>query len=116
MDFPDGQQVFRDRRKLIPDPYNPDSTTPGDWDDPDTIDLEGFVASSSSSSMSDATRNQVLTSKSLYLTDPSADVLVGDRIRWGNSKMYVEALPSADVNPFTGWQPVVEIPLSGVAG
>ena len=71
----------------------------------------------------DATRSQILTEKSLYLTDPAADVQPGDRIRrggtldentgiWsGGTVLYVNARPEADTSPFTGWQPVVEIPL-----
>ncbi len=112
MDFPFGETVYRDRRKLIPDPYNPAEMIYGPWADPDTIELPGsFVASSSSSSLSNATRTQILTSKSLYLSDPSADVRAGDRIRAAESTYQVNVRPSADVNPFTGWQPAVEIPL-----
>jgi len=116
MDFPHAQSVFRDRRKQIADPYNQSSTIPGPWADPDTIQLEGFVASSSSTAVPDATRTQILTAKSLYLSDPAADVITGDRIRAGTASYTVEAVPAADINPFTGWQPVVEIPLTGVTG
>lgn len=112
MDFPFGEIVYRDRRKLIVDPYDPTSTTPGPWTDPDTIELPGaFVASSSSASIPDPVRSQVITTKSLYLSDPAADVLTGDRIRSGSSTYSVDAKPEADRNPFTGWQPVQEIPL-----
>lgn len=124
MEFPFGQTVFRDRRALIPDPYNPSKQVPGgDWGS--SIQLAGaFVASSSSSSQRDATRAQILTSKSLYLGDTTADVVAGDRIRVGGTigdlasgtAYLVEARPEADVNPFTGWQPVVEIPLTLTEG
>jgi hypothetical protein len=116
MDIPHAQPVFRDRRKQIVDPYNPTSSIPGPWEDPDTINLEGFVASSSSSSLTDATRTQILTAKSLYLSDPAADVIAGDRIRAGTATYAVDAIPAADINPFTGWQPALEIPLLGVSG
>ena len=47
--FQFGQTVTRERRKRIPDPYNPDETTDGPWDDPDILEISGaFVASSSS--------------------------------------------------------------------
>ncbi|MGV8852831.1 MAG: hypothetical protein ACOH1M_09740 [Rhodoglobus sp.] len=116
MDLPFAVPVLRERRKRIVDPYNPGKTIAGPWADPDTIPLKGFVASSSSSALKDATRNQVLTAKSLFLSDPTADVLVGDRIRVGTEKYEVEAIPAADINPFTGWQPAVEIPLTGATG
>jgi hypothetical protein len=112
-----GQTVVRERRKRIPDPYNPDRLVDGPWDDPDTLELPGsFVASSSSSATNTATRTQVITTKSLYCTDPTADVRVGDRIRDGERVYPVDAVPAADTNPFTGWQPVKEIPLKEVLG
>ena len=114
--FPFGQQVVRERRKRIPDPYNPDETTDGPWDDPDELEIPGaFVASSSSADVASATRSQVLTAKSLYC-EPTADVLVGDRIRAGAAVYQVDAKPEADTNPFTNWQPVQEIPLEEVSG
>lgn len=117
MRFPHGQKVHRDRRKQVPDPYNPAKTVPGPWSDADTIELDGaFVASSSSTAVTDATRSQVLASKSLYVTDPDVDVKVGDRIRAGSGTYYVNELPDADQNPFTGWRPVKEIPLDLTLG
>jgi len=117
MRFRHGQTVYRDRRRLIEDPYNPDSTTEGDWDPALTVELKNsFVASSSSASLANATRVQILTSKSLYLSDPTADVRARDRIRSGTDEYIVEARPAADINPFTGWQPAVEIPLTLVEG
>ncbi|GAA3947886.1 hypothetical protein GCM10022383_27090 [Microbacterium soli] len=111
MEFPFGESVFRDRRRPVPNPANPDRPLPGSWDDVDTITVDGaFVASSSSMGSADATRSDVLTAKSLYC-HPASDVKVGDRIRRGSETYYVHARPEADVNPFTGWHPVVEIPL-----
>lgn len=125
MGFEFGQTVFRDRRAQVTDPYNPAKTTEGDWDESLTITLEGaFVASSSSVKASDATRNEILTDKSLYLTgaDVDADVQPRDRIRtddmdFASGRGYtVDVRPSADTNPFTGWRPAVEIPLQFVEG
>jgi hypothetical protein len=117
MDFPDGVTVYRDRRREVPAQYVPGETSPGDWDDVETIELpEAFVASSSSSSLRNATRAQILTAKSLYLTDPDADVLPLDRIRVGAAVYYVHVRPEADVNPFTGWQPVLEVPIETTEG
>lgn len=119
MEFAFGQSVFRDRRRLVDDPYNPDNQTLGSWEDAlDTITVESAsIASSSSVAVSSATRTELLTSKSLYCTDPTVDVQAGDRIRVaGDPPYYVHVRPSADINPFTGWQPVVEIPLELVEG
>ena len=130
MEFTFGEQVVRERRQLVADPYDPGTQVPGSWGDQlDYLELErAFVASSSSTSPVNATRSQILTEKSLYLTDPSADVQPGDRIRrgglfdggsgtWaGGEVLYVHVRPTADTNPFTGWQPVVEIPLEASEG
>lgn len=116
MDFPFGVDVLRDRRKLVPDPYDPSHQVQGSWDDPVTITLESaFVASSSSAAVPDAARTEIVTYKSLYCA-PDSDVVEGDRIRSGSEIYQVPAVPSADVNPFTGWQPLKEIPLKGGKG
>jgi hypothetical protein len=116
--FPHGQTVFRDRARVAPSPHNPDRMVPAPIeDDPNTVELEGaWVASASSVDTSDAARTQTVSAKSLYLDDPDADVRVGDRIRCGGLVGWVRARPEAVVNPFTGWQPVVEIPLEIVEG
>lgn len=113
MEFGFGVQIVRERRKPVTDPYDPDAVVPGSWGDPlDTLQLDGaFIASSSSAAPLSATRSQILTEKSLYLNDPDADVLPGDRVRRGSEVLYVNVRPAADMNPFTGWRPVVEIPL-----
>lgn len=113
MEFAHGESIVRERRQPVTDPYNPDQEVPGPWDGHlDTLTVDGaFIASSSSVAPVDASREQVLTDKSLYCTDPDVDVRVGDRIRRGAEIYYVTARPEADTNPFTGWRPVVEIPL-----
>lgn len=125
MGYPFGETVFRDRRARIADPYRPTVTTEDDWDPDLTIELPGaFIASSSSSARADATRSEILTDKSLYLTDPDADVIPRDRIRQGGTledldsgtAYMVKVRPQADTNPFTGWRPVAEIPLERVEG
>lgn len=117
MTFPHGEVVFRDRAPQIPDPYHPGKTLAGDHDAGTTISIVGaYVAASSSTAFSSATRAQVLSAKSLYC-DASADVEIGDRIRTlSGGVWYVNELPTADVNPFTGWQPVREVPLDGTLG
>lgn len=116
MSFAFGQNVLRDRRPLIPDPYNAARLVWGDWADAETVTIEGaWVASSSSSLSQTATRVQILTEKSLFCR-PDADVQPGDRIRAGGTTYYVTVKPSADTNPFTGWSPVLEVPLEDREG
>lgn len=116
MQFPAGEEVVRLRRQDILDPYS-GKVTQGDWSNPSEQTLEGaFVASSSTSARSDAARNALLEEKSLYLDDPEADVQAQDRIRAQGVVYQIDGMPSADVNPWTGWQPVREIPLKRVVG
>ena len=122
-DFPNGQSVYRDRRGSSMDPYSQKERPTGEWDEELTITIENaFVASTSSAALRSATRSEILTAKSLYLTDPTADVRPGDRIRTadmpftGSDPYFVHERPAADTNPFTGWQPVQEIPLEEVSG
>lgn len=115
--FPHGQTVLRDRRPQIPDPYNPTRTVPGDWAEATTITLEGaFLDQTSSSAVPDGARSEVATGFTLFLADPDADVQVGDRIRAGGMTLYVNELPSAPMNPFTGWQSAREVPLDHTLG
>lgn len=113
MDFPYGETVTRERRIPIPDPYNPDRTVPGSWDDPlDALPLEScFVDFSSSTATPDATRSAISTNKSLYCPDPGVDVQAGDRIVVGTDIFYVNARPAGYVHPWTGWRPPLEVPL-----
>ena len=114
MTFAHGQKVVR-RRAGLSSSYGTTKRRE-DWANATDIDIEGaWVASSSSTAPSDATRQQVITSKSLYCP-PESDVVVGDRIVAGPDTYRVAEKPSADVNPFTGWQPVMECPLTLVEG
>ena len=116
MHMPFGQTVTRLRRKLTPNPYNPAREIPGAWADADSVTISNaFVASSSSSRARDATRTQILTTKSLYCA-PTADVREGDRVRADGIDYEVTSKPSADTSPFSGWQPITEIPLEDVKG
>lgn len=117
MEFPFGQEVYRDRPAQVPDPYRPGRTVPDtDWSTASTLLIPGaWVASSSSIAQADATRSQVLVSKSLYCA-PDSDVKVGDRIRTADAEYFVNEMPEADINPFTGWQPVREVPLDSSLG
>lgn len=120
MDFPFGKTVFRLRAAPIPDPYNPDVLIPGDWGNPDVLPIEGaFIAQTSTSLMANATREQAAESKSLFC-EGTVDVAKGDRIRDGAEGAPVYTIdgipPAADTNPFTGWTPPREIPLTRYVG
>lgn len=117
MEFPHGSELVRERRRQIPDPYNPDRTSPGDWDDaPVQLPVSGFVSSTSSSPTRDAARSDIDSVMFLYLDDPDADVRAGDRIVYADGIGYVRSKPAADINPWTGWQPVKEIRLYETEG
>jgi hypothetical protein len=120
MNFPHGRTVYRLRAAPRPDPYNPDETIPGDWGNPDVLPIPGaFVAHTSTSMLATATREQALESKSLYC-DGAFDIRKGDRIRDGEAGAPVYSIdgipPAADSNPWTGWTPPREIPLTRALG
>lgn len=119
MSYPHGHTVYRLRAKTMTDPYSK-KTVPADWSDPDELPIDGaFVAQSSTTSLSNATRSQALEAKSLYC-DPETDVQKGDRIRDGETGAPIYTIdgipPTGDRNPFTGWQPTREIPLTRSVG
>jgi hypothetical protein len=119
MSFPHGRDVFRLRAKGASDAYS-GKTVRGDWTDPDVLVLPGaFVAATSTSLLGDATREQASEAKSLYC-DGSFDIQKGDRIRDGGEGAPVYRIdgipPSADRNPWTGWTPPREIPLTRYVG
>lgn len=115
MTFAHGQSVTRLRATKTRDPYSGKQVA-SDWSAPDEVTLDdAWVASSSSTDTPSELRSTVTTSKSLYCA-PDADVLVGDRIDTGENVYQVNTRPEADVNPFTGWRPVREVPLELVEG
>lgn len=115
MDFAHGQSVTLLRARLVADPHGGDYPVK-DWNDPVSSTIENaFVAASSSVRSTTATRAQVLTDKSLYC-QPGSDVLAGDRIVSGGLTYTIDGQPSADTNPFSGWQPVMEVALTNGEG
>lgn len=117
MQFPHGRTVYRLRAKPIFDQYSKKQIS-ADWNDPEVLKIpQAFIAQSSTSSMSDASREQALESKSLFCGD--FDIQKGDRIRDGESgPIYsINGIPpAADTNPFTGWTPPREIALTRSVG
>lgn len=118
MDFPYGDTPVRQRAQQVADPYNP-SRTVEDWTLP-TVDLPltgCYINSTSTNVLPAAARTQQDIYKSLFSPDPTVDVKVGDRILDVDGYLYqIKDRPVRDRNPFTGWQPIAEIPLTGVQG
>lgn len=114
MTFPHGRTVYRLRAGLVRDPYS-DEETHSEWDDPIEIIIpRAFVAQTSTSLLATATREQASESKSLFCSG-SFDIQKGDRIRDGiDGPVYtIDGIPpAADSNPWTGWTPPREIPLT----
>lgn len=136
MDFPFGTTVYRLRAGVITDPYSGEPV-PGDWSVPAVLPIPGaFVAQTSTSMLSSATREQALEAKSLFC-EGAFDVQKGDRIFTGiftpplpdgattvpdgtvmtGDTYSIDGIPpAADTNPFTGWTPPREIPLTRAVG
>lgn len=116
-DFGDfGRPLKRLRAPLVEDPYNPSRTVP-DWDgELDALAFKGFIATTSSVMSPDGAREQAVTTVTLTVADPTVDIRRGDRIKDGDHVYTVDVVPSTDANPFTGWQPTLEVGLQEVEG
>lgn len=107
------------RRRRVADPYNPKRTRVGSWADAEVFKLDGaYIASSSSkAAIADAA---AVAQKSLFISQPDADIRIGDGVsvgvRGAAPDFEIRALPMSDVNPFTGWQPVTEVPVAVLHG
>lgn len=119
MTFPFGRTVYRLRAGVVRD-RTTNRDVRGDWTTPDVLPLDGaFIAQTSTALLGDATRAQAVEAKSLFCHGPF-DVQKGDRIRDGEEGAPIYTIdgipPSADTNPFTGWTPPREIPLTRAVG
>ena len=136
MTFPFGGTVWRLRGGMVEDEYSGDMV-PGDWANPTILALpKSFIAQTSTALLATATRDQASESKSLFC-DGAFDVQKGDRVFDGtftpplpanatsipSGTVFVGATykidgipPAADTNPFTGWTPPREIPLTRAVG
>ena len=114
--FEHGQTFERLRAGEIIDPYS-GKVVGEDWGNPSILALSGaYLASQASTLGRDAVREPLTTTDQLILTDPLADVKVGDRIRQGGRSWSVSGFPAADINPFTGWQPTLVVNLEEPTG
>lgn len=116
MELPFGTTPVRQRARPVLDPYSQEPTGE-DWDNPIELPLPGsFVAQTSTSLLSSASRAQAAEAKSLFC-DGAFDIRKGDRIRTGDVIYTIDGIPpAADTNPFTGWTPPREIPLTRAVG
>lgn len=99
-------------------PYNP-SATAKDWSKPEELAFSGALAASSSTRTPDGLDTATTSRAVLTVFDPSTDIRVGDRIRRDpddGTLWQVAGVPAHDLNPFTGWQPTLEIQLEEVKG
>lgn len=111
-----GRPLKRLRAPLVEDPYNP-ARTVQDWDgEVDELAFSGFIATASSVMTPDGAREQAVTAVTLTVADPTVDIRRGDRIKDGSHVYTVDVVPSVDANPFTGWQPTLEVGLQEVEG
>ena len=110
-------QFTRQRRKQVVDPYDPDSSTLGDWTDTDDIQVDGALASLTSVEQDDAVRSEVLSTAQFVSDNPTLDVKRGDRLLSSDGRKWnVVGYPTRDVNAFTGWQPTLVAALQEVVG
>lgn len=116
MAFP--TRFIRLRASHASNPYNP-SQLVLDWQHVSELEFAGMLASSSSTENRDGNDVVVSSSATLTVSDPDLDISVHDRIRADpdDGRLYeVVGFPARDVNPFTGWQPTLEINLVEVRG
>ncbi|GAA6124220.1 hypothetical protein BPY_23280 [Bifidobacterium psychraerophilum] len=113
--LPGATTFTRLRAQTASDSYNPADEV-ADWTKPpDDLDIEGSLSSSSSQRTPDGSREQTTSTAYLTIADPDADVRLGDRIRTNpdDGRLWeVSGFPSNDINPFTGWQPTLEVSLT----
>lgn len=111
------EQFTRQRRKQVVDPYDPDSSTLGDWADTDDLQVNGVLASLTSAEQDDAVRSEVLSTAQFVSDSPDLDVRRGDRLLASDGRKWnVVGYPTRDVNAFTGWQPALVAELQEVVG
>lgn len=112
--MPGATRFVRLRAKRSASPYNPDSTT-DDWTEPDTLEFEGALASSSGMRTPDGLSLGMESVAYITVNEPDIDIRSGDRIRAepdDGRTWVVTHVPSSDRNAFTGFRPTREIQLA----
>lgn len=122
MDLQGSVKVFR--RPEVADPYtrgDPGATVPGSWAAATSWELEGAaVLQSSAVALRGDDRVGSVAMLSLYVDNAAADLRKGDGVARSMAaerpEFVLEVVPFANTNPFTGWTPVLEVPLKEVTG
>ena len=110
-----GSRLVRQRPRMVASHLNPERLVPA-WDDPDELDVVGFLDAAATSEDPDVSREEAVSSATLYVDDPAVDIRRGDRITDGVRSWRVQGFPAAPMNPFDGWQPYVVVNLREVKG
>lgn len=111
------EQFTRQRRKQVVDSYEPDNSTLGDWTDTEDLQVDGALASLTSTEQDDAVRSEVLSTAQFVSDDPNLDVKRGDRLLASDGRKWnVAGYPTRDMNTFTGWRPTLVCNLEEVVG
>lgn len=115
MFFPHGVTVHRQRPRPVFDPMS-GAMIDGDWTDPLEVEIPGAaIAQSSTATLDTDGRTAALEAMSLYC-EVGTDIQHGDRIRAGIKVYPTDGIPATFVNPFTGWEAGMEVPLGRVIG
>lgn len=110
------ENIDRLRAEVIIDPMS-EKEIPADWSRASSTPIEGASISTLGQMQADNTqRRKVEVSALLTITNPNADVILGDRIRRGTDLWEVVEWPERDRNPFTGWNPTRVLGLKEVHG
>lgn len=110
-----GVKMRRQRAAQVKDSYNAMRTVP-DWSTVDELDFYGFIASQSSAMTPDGAREENTATSILTVEDPGVDIRRGDRIVSDGRTFSVDGVPETDANPFTGWQPTMQVRIQEVTG
>lgn len=79
----------------------------------------GALASSTSTRTAQQTGVETTSEAVLTIPDPTVDIRNGDIIETlpaDGRRWQVDGYPSKDVNPFSGWQPTLEVKLREIRG
>ena len=114
--FSAGETVERLRAGLVEDRYSK-KLVREDWSSPDVLPIPNASIGSLGQTQADGSqRRQTTVSALLTVTDPNADIAIGDRIRQGSKLWRCVEFPETDKNPFTNWRPTLVIALEEVHG
>lgn len=111
--MPGATRFVRLRASRNPSPTNPMQTV-DDWTYPERLEFTGMLTQSSSTRIPDGLRDQTDTGAYITCNDPTLDIRNKDRIEtipYDGRRWEVNGEPSRDINPFTGTQPTLEIPV-----